>query len=150
MRLPRRATPLIGRGADVDRVGSLILGQPLVTICGSAGSGKTRLAIEVAARAAPEFPDGVWFVDLTATSEPDLVIDIVASTLALSASQVFDPIRALREFARGRRVLLVLDNCEHVLDGVAQVVEEVLLAGDVAGGTGPAVLAAGRTHRCGR
>ncbi|WP_344804194.1 AfsR/SARP family transcriptional regulator [Microlunatus ginsengisoli] len=142
VRLPRRATPLIGRAADTDRVAGLVLGQPLVTICGSGGSGKTRLAIEVAARVAADFPDGVWFVDLTATTEPDLVIDIVVSTLALSASQVFDPIQVLREFARGRRILLVLDNCEHVLDGVALLVEETLLSDDAE--RGAAVLATSR------
>lgn len=91
VRLPRRGAALIGREADLARLVSLLEQQPLVTITGAGGSGKTRLAVEVAAAVATEFPDGVWFVDLTTVSEPHLVIDVVITTLALGASQVVDP-----------------------------------------------------------
>lgn len=143
VRLPRRRTQLIGRSADLDRLTALVSTQRLVTICGTGGSGKTRLAVEVAARAAARFPDGVWFVDLTAVSAPHLVLDVVVTTLALGASRVVDPLDALAAFARGSRLLVVLDNCEHVLDGVAEVVE-ALLDEDAESAAGPVVLATSR------
>ncbi|MET1003992.1 MAG: BTAD domain-containing putative transcriptional regulator [Propionibacteriaceae bacterium] len=141
--LPRRGARLVGRDADLARLASLVVQQPSVTITGTGGSGKTRLALEVAASVVEDFPDGVWFVDLAAVSEPQQVIDVVMTTLELGATQVVDPLRALRDFAGNRRILFVLDNCEHVLDGVAEVVEELLLAATDAG-YGPAVLATSR------
>ena len=142
--LPQRRTALIGRGPDLARLQALVLGQPLVTICGPGGSGKTRLSVEVAAAAAAGFPDGVWFVDLAAATDAQLVVDVVVSTLALGATRVVDPLPALADFARGRRMLVVLDNCEHVLDGVARVVETLLGAGPGDPEPGPTVLTTSR------
>ena len=142
-RLPRRGAALIGREHDQARLQTLIVEQPLVTLTGVGGSGKTRLAVEVAATTADRFPGGVWFVDLSAIQDPNLVIDLVVTTLSLQASPTSEPVRALGEFARGRRMLLVLDNCEHVLDGAAAVIEQLLLVGED-DPPGPAVMATSR------
>ena len=98
----------------------------LVTLTGVGGVGKTRLALQVAAELAGEFPDGVWLVELAAVGDPAAVPDAVAAVLGITAqagSSVADSVAA---GAGGRRVLLVLDNCEHVLDAAADLVEAIL------------------------
>ena len=82
--------------------------------------------METARRAAPRFPDGVWFVDLTSAT-PERVLETVASTLELPATGSADPVDALRRYAAARQMLLVLDNCEHVLDAAAELVDVLLV-----------------------
>jgi predicted ATPase/DNA-binding SARP family transcriptional activator len=124
--LPAAAHRLIGRDHEVAALTRLVADRPLVTIAGTAGCGKTRLSIEVARRVTGEFVDGVWFVDLTSAT-PDRVLDVVCSTVELPASG--DAAAGLRAFARDRRMLLVLDNCEHVIDAAAELVEQLLIDG---------------------
>ena len=119
-------TRFVGRGHDLAELLDLLGRGSLVTVAGAAGCGKTRLAVEVASRAAPRFPDGVWFADLTSAT-PDGVLDTVASTLELPGAD--DPVDALRRSTAPRRMLLVLDNCEHVLDPAAELVEALLTEG---------------------
>lgn len=137
--LPRRSSPLIGREADTERLGSLILGNHPVTITGPGGTGKTRLAVEIASQVADVFPDGVWFVDLTMVTDPEPVVDVVISTLGLGAGSGTDALAALNTFLHHRRVLLVFDNCEHVLNAAATLIEEI-----TADAAGPTVLATSR------
>jgi hypothetical protein len=99
--LPRRLTRLIGREAGLTRLAALVGDQPLVTVTGPGGCGKTTAAVEVAKMSAGDFADGVWFVDLTAVADSALVVEVVLSTLALSASPTDDPREALTA-ARGR------------------------------------------------
>ena len=140
--LPTALTALVGRDdALVDLVG-LVGTRRLVTITGAAGCGKTRLAVDVARAVAGRFPDGVWFIDLTAVSDPDLVVDVVASTIGFAASAGATENEDVREYLRARRILLVLDNCEHVLTAVAQMVETAL--GDADESVRCAVLATSR------
>jgi predicted ATPase/DNA-binding SARP family transcriptional activator len=120
--LPPALTPLVGREAVLQRLTGLVSDHRLLTVTGAAGCGKTRVAAEVARSATRTFPDGVWFVDLTAVSDPDLVVDVVVSTIGLAASAGATPLQDLRRYLQTRRMLLVLDNCEHVLPGVAQIV----------------------------
>jgi predicted ATPase/DNA-binding SARP family transcriptional activator len=120
--LPAVLTPLIGRDDVVAPLRELVTTRRLVTVTGAAGCGKTRVAVEVARAAAAAFPDGVWFVDLTAVSDQDLVVDVVISTIGFVASASATPLEDLGSYLRGRRVLLVLDNCEHVLPAVARIV----------------------------
>lgn len=124
--LPAALTPLIGRDDILHRLGALVTERRLVTLAGAAGSGKTRVAVEVARAAAAAFPDGVWFVDLTAVSDPDLVLDVAVSTIGFAPSAGSTPLEDLRAYLRPRRMLLLLDNCEHVLPGVARIVEVAL------------------------
>lgn len=126
--LPAVLTPLIGRDDVVAPLGQLVTTRRLVTVVGAAGCGKTRVAVEVARAVAATFPDGVWFVDLTAVSDQDLVVDVVISTIGFVASASATPLEDLGSYLRGRRVLLVLDNCEHVLPAVARIVGASLVA----------------------
>jgi DNA-binding SARP family transcriptional activator len=136
--LPTVRSRLIGREPEVaDVLGKLNPGR-LVTLVGTAGCGKTRLAIDVAQRAARRFPDGAWFVDLTAAT-PERVFETVSSTLELPVGGPADPLEALLRFTASRRMLVVLDNCEHVLDAAAKLVDGLLN-----GGSDLAVLATSR------
>jgi predicted ATPase/DNA-binding SARP family transcriptional activator len=120
--LPQRLSPLVGRPGELAATVGLVREASLVTLVGAAGCGKTRLAVEVARTVAGDFPDGVWFVDLTAATGAEQVVAAVASTIGFGAD-TGEPPAALAAFLAGRRVLLVLDNCEPVLDAVADVVD---------------------------
>ena len=120
--LPVTLTPLVGRAGALGRLVQLVAERRLVTVTGPAGCGKTRLAVEVARSAAPSFPDGVWFVDLTAVSDPELVVDVIVSTIGFAASPGATPLQDLALYLQKRRMLLVVDNCEHVLNSVEEIV----------------------------
>jgi predicted ATPase/DNA-binding SARP family transcriptional activator len=120
--LPATRTRLVGRERELVDVLELLSSGPLVTLVGAAGCGKTRVAVEAARQAASRYPDGVWFVDLTAAS-PDRVLDTVSSALELPIGGPADPTEALRRYTGSRRMLIVLDNCEHVLDAAADLVD---------------------------
>lgn len=124
--LPAALTPLVGRAHVAERLVALIRDHRLVTITGAAGCGKTRVAVDVARAVAQDFPNGVWFVDLTAVSDVELVVDLVVSTIGFAASPGATPLQDLRRYLQSRRVLLVLDNCEHVLAGVDEIVRVTL------------------------
>lgn len=117
--LPRFGTPLIGREDVQAHLTQLIATSPLLTVVGAAGCGKTRLAVEVARAAAGHFPDGVWFVDLTTVSDLELVVDLAISAIGFNPSAGSTPLEDLRNYVQNRRLLLVLDNCEHVLSATA-------------------------------
>ncbi|GGU92963.1 SARP family transcriptional regulator [Actinomadura cremea] len=144
VRLPVPLDELIGRDAAVDRARDALREHRLVTLTGSGGVGKTRLALETAGRAAADHPDGVWFVEL-APLRPRTAADVaepVARTLGLR-DEPADPgagiVDRLADALRGRRALLVLDNCEHVAEPAAELVERLL-----AGAPGLRVLATSR------
>ena len=140
--LPSALTPLVGRADVVGRLAELVRSQRLVTVTGVAGCGKTRVAVETARAVVQDFPDGVWFVDLTAVSDPDLVVDVVVSTIGFTGSAGATPVQDLRRYLHSRRLLLLLDNCEHVLAGVDQVVRVTL--GDPAGPAESCILTTSR------
>lgn len=124
--LPARLSALVGRAAELDRISRLVARSRLVTLVGVAGSGKTRLAIEVARGAASLAPDGVWFIDLAAVTDPAMVVDTVLSTVGIQQLPVGTPLAALRSYVRDRPVLFLVDNCEHVLPGVYQLFDALL------------------------
>lgn len=114
--LPAPPTPLIGREREAREVGELLSRKEtrLLTLIGPGGIGKTRLALEVARDAVGDFPDGVAFVPLAPLSDADLVVPTTAQTLGLKEAVGLSPLDALREHLREKRMLLVLDNFEHV------------------------------------
>jgi len=127
--LPSRSVRLIGRDRERDRLQALTAAHRLVTIVGAAGCGKTRLALDAARAAAGAFPDGVWGVDLTGAGAAEQVVTTVTSALGLALPPTGSARDALRSFSRDRRMLLLLDNCEHVLDAVADLVDDLLVDG---------------------
>ena len=126
--VPRRATTFVGRRKELTALRRLLRHARLITLTGAGGSGKTRLATELSAIVAARFPHGVIFVDLTTVGDEQLVVDSVASGLGI-ASTDRDPVRAVVDHLRGRRVLLVLDNCEHLLAPCAALAAEILRCG---------------------
>jgi predicted ATPase/DNA-binding SARP family transcriptional activator len=123
--LPRRTTSLVGRGGDLRRISRLVATHRLVTLTGVGGGGKTRLALEVAHALSADFPDGVWFIDLATIEDESMVAELVASTLRLPPAVVGSASDSTVDYLRRRRALIVLDNCEHLLSGVAEFVERL-------------------------
>src|SRR5205814_209862 len=104
-----------------------LLGQTrLLTLTGTGGVGKTRLALRVAGALAASYADGVWLVELAALAEPALVAAAIASALGLAEQAERSAIEAVIDYTHERILLLVLDNCEHLLQGCAEVCECVL------------------------
>ncbi|MGQ0577272.1 MAG: AfsR/SARP family transcriptional regulator [Pseudonocardia sp.] len=123
--LPRRLTSLVGRGADVERVTAAVRDGPLVTLTGVGGVGKTRLALE-AADATHPFVDGVWFCELAPVHDPGAVGHAVAGALRVQQRRGRTIEQTVVEYLACRELLLVVDNCEHVLDAAARLVDQVV------------------------
>jgi predicted ATPase len=121
-------TSLIGRGTQVSDVQDAVHSHRLVTLTGVGGVGKTRLAFEVAAQLAHEFVDGVWVFELAAVADPAAVPDAVAAVLGITQQPGKSVNQSVASALEGRSRLLVLDNCEHVVDSVADLVEAILAA----------------------
>jgi predicted ATPase len=119
-------TSFIGRESEVAEMQAAVKAHRLVTLTGVGGVGKTRLAVEVAARLADEFPDGVWFFDLAAVGDPAAVPDAVAAVLGIIQQPGKSVANSVAAALEGRVRLLVFDNCEHVLDAAAGLVEAIL------------------------
>ena len=121
-------TSFIGRTAELREVSDLLSSTRITTLIGPAGSGKTRLACEVAAGLVDDFTDGVWFVDLAPLTSPDQVADAIAAPLGVGG-QTGRPTEAiLRDYLPGRRLLLIIDNCEHLVARVAHLATDLLQA----------------------
>lgn len=119
-------TAFIGRERELTEAAQLLHESRLLTLCGAGGSGKTRLALELARRVAPEFADGVTWVDLAPLEDPSVVPQQVATALGIRDEGSGDTADVILAFLRGRAVLLVLDNCEHLVQGVAPFAERLL------------------------
>ncbi len=125
--LPKQITRFIGRQVELaDAAAQLAAGHRLLTLTGSGGCGKTRLALQVAAGAVDDYPDGAWLVELAALSEPHLVAQAVASVLDVRDEPGRDLLDVLAEALTSRRLLLVIDNCEHVLPACAELAERLV------------------------
>ncbi|MES9543836.1 BTAD domain-containing putative transcriptional regulator [Actinomadura sp. NPDC000600] len=135
--LPARLTSFVGREEESQRVGKLLRETRLVTLTGPGGAGKTRLAGESAGALVDEMPDGVWFVPLAPVSGPGDVVQAVLSALGVPESvrptetrAVVRPLERLTDFLAAKRMVLVLDNCEHLIDAVARLVDHVVAHAD--------------------
>jgi predicted ATPase len=124
--LRRPVTSLIGRESEVAEIEAAVKAHQLVTLTGVGGVGKTRLATEVAARLADEFPDGVWVFELAAVVDPAAVPDAVAAVLGITQQPGKSVSESVAAALEGRIRLLVFDNCEHVLDAAADLIEAVM------------------------
>jgi predicted ATPase len=120
------ALRVIGRKSEVAELQAAVKVHRLVTLTGVGGVGKTRLAVEVAARLADEFPDGVWFFDLAAVADPAVVPDAAAAVLGITQQPGKSVAESVAAALEGRVRLLVIDNCEHVLDAAADLIEAIL------------------------
>src|SRR5579885_2225446 len=111
--LPGELTNFIGRTAEIAELERLFTTTRLLTLTGVAGIGKTRLALRLAADLAPQFPDGVWLVDMAAVRDPALVPRTVAAVVGVRGVPAKSLLTTLAAALASRRLLLVLDNCEH-------------------------------------
>jgi predicted ATPase/DNA-binding SARP family transcriptional activator len=123
--LPRRATRFIGRECDVVRVAAALQDGSLVTLTGVGGVGKTRLALEAAERGQGRFDDGVAICELAPLEDGSVVTHAVAAALRLQQRQGLDITETVIDYLRTRQVLLVVDNCEHVLDEAAELLDRI-------------------------
>jgi predicted ATPase/class 3 adenylate cyclase/DNA-binding CsgD family transcriptional regulator len=124
--LPVQLTSFVGRDAEIIKVLHMVAQNRLVTLTGAGGVGKTRLALQVAGSAADDHVDGSWYVDLAPITDPDLVGVTAARALGLPDQSGRPPLSSLLQFIGERRMLLVLDNCEHLLDAVAALATPLL------------------------
>ena len=129
--LPLQVSSFVGRDREIERVVAALGEARVVTLTGVGGVGETRLAVQVAAEVMPEFRQGAWLVELAPVRSAEGVVDAVAKVFDVAARSGLTIDQALVEFLRHKELLLVLDNCEHVLDDAGRVVGDaraVLLA----------------------
>ena len=124
--LPEEPNTFIGRERELDELRRLVYSTRALTLCGPGGIGKTRLALRLLALMAAEFPDGAWLVELADLRQPDLVISRVAAVLGVSEEPGRPLLETLADVLRRRRLLLALDNCEHLIDACAEVSRQLL------------------------
>jgi predicted ATPase/DNA-binding CsgD family transcriptional regulator len=124
--LPAETTTFVGRRSELAEARRLLADTRMLTLTGVGGVGKTRLAVKIAADLERAFSDGVWLVELADVTDKRLIAANVADTVGIL--QVSEPVTALCEFLADRQLLLVLDNCEHVLDTTAALAEQLLRA----------------------
>lgn len=123
--LPIERTALVGRTSDINDISKRVLDNRLVTLLGIGGTGKSRLALAIAAEVADRFPDGAWFIDLVPATDLNSVVEAVADALGLLLTGT-DLLGTLADQLEARNALIVFDNCEHLTDDVADVIDHLL------------------------
>jgi predicted ATPase/class 3 adenylate cyclase len=124
--LPLQLTSFVGREAEIAAITRALATTRLLTLTGAGGAGKTRLALQVAANLVADYPDGVWFVDLAPLADPALVPATAAAVLGVRDSSERPAQESLVAALRSRRVLLLLDNCEHLLEACARLADALV------------------------
>jgi predicted ATPase len=121
--LPLQVSSFIGRETELARVGKALGEARVVTLTGVGGVGKTRLALRAAAEVLPRYREGAWLVELQAVRDPEAVAGAVATVFRLADRAGMSTMESVIEFLRSKQLLLVLDNCEHLLDPIAELVD---------------------------
>ena len=124
--LPAQLTTFIGREKEIAELEKALESHRLVTLTGPGGIGKTRLSVQVAAQVLETFPDGVWFVELAPLTDPDLIPQTIHSTLGLVEQPGRNIQQILIDYFSQKKVLLILDNCEHLVEACAQLTHTLL------------------------
>jgi len=124
--LPVLLTSFIGREKELAEIESALSIHRLVTLTGTGGTGKTRLALQVAANIIDQYPDGVWLVELAAITDPDLIPQTILSALGIPEQRAMANQQLLLDYLRGKNMLLVLDNCEHLIEASAKLAEDMV------------------------
>ncbi len=124
--LPVQLTSFIGRERELEEVKRLLSDSRLVTLTGPGGTGKTRVSLQAAAEMQDRFPDGVWLVELAPISNPALIVHSIATALSLREQSQRPLKESLIDALRPQRLLLILDNCEHLIEACAAISEELL------------------------
>jgi len=128
--LPLQLTSFVGRKRETLEITGLLdkdNGKArLITLTGSGGAGKTRLALEVGNKLRGNYRDGIWFIELASISDPELIPQALASTLGISLSREDAPLGALVKYLKAKNILLLFDNCEQIISGIAKLAEEIL------------------------
>lgn len=126
--LPTLATSFVGRDQELTELAELVRGSRLVTVSGVGGAGKTRLALQVAADLAPDFSHGAWLVELAPITDPESIEGAMIEALGADQPSGVDAIDALIDHLRDRVALVVMDNCEHLIDEIAVLVDRLMTA----------------------
>ena len=126
--LPAQLTSFIGREKEMDEVKNLIAGNRIVTLTGSGGAGKTRLSLQVAVECLNQFSNGVWLLELAPITDPALVPQTLLSIFNLREDSHRTTVEVLMEYLRAKNMLLLLDNCEHLIEACAPLSERLLQA----------------------
>lgn len=123
--LPRRATSFVGREREVRQIGEALERSPLVTLTGVGGIGKTRLSLQVAAEVLPRYPDGAWLCELSSANDDDGLLQVVGTVVGVGVGPG-DRWHGIVEALRSKRLLLLLDNCEHLIDAASELAEHIV------------------------
>ncbi len=126
--LPAQITSFVGREKEMAELKRLLAAHRLVTLTGSGGAGKTRLSIEAAAQLLDQFPDGAWLAELAPVADPDFIPQTLLAIFSLREDPHRSPTAVLIDHLRGKSLLLLLDNCEHLVEGCARIAEALVSA----------------------
>ncbi len=124
--LPVQVMPFLGRTKEIAAVQEMLSANRLLTLTGPGGMGKTRLSQKVALNQLDSFPDGIWYVELAPVSESELVDQAVALAIGLREQEGRQPFEVIANYLRPKQVLIILDNCEHLIAGCAKFSQEIL------------------------
>lgn len=126
--LPLQLTSFIGRQREMQEARKLLASARLLTLIGPGGTGKTRLSLQVAAEQLPEFKDGVWLIELAPLADHAFIVSTIASVLGLHEVPGIPLLNILIDYLRAKSLLLILDNCEHLIEASAQIADQLLRA----------------------
>jgi predicted ATPase/class 3 adenylate cyclase len=127
--LPQQVTSFVGRQRELAEITKLLGSSRLLSLCGAGGIGKTRLSLQLAANVLDDYPDGVWLVELAPLTDARLVVQAVASVVGVKEEAGRPVAEALIKYVADLQMLLILDNCEHLLDPCAELADQLLRSG---------------------